>query len=48
MTEFSLRETVGDAAKVLALRASEKGIELAVDIAANVPDALVVRPRETF
>jgi two-component system sensor histidine kinase/response regulator len=38
---FDLRETVGDAAKVLALRASEKGIELAVDIAANVPNALV-------
>ena len=44
LTEFSLRETVGDAAKVLALRASEKGIELAVDIAANVPDALVGDP----
>ena len=44
LTEFSLRETVGDAAKVLALRASEKGIELAVDIAANVPDSLVGDP----
>ena len=44
LTEFSLRETVGDAAKVLALRASEKGIELAVDIAANAPDALVGDP----
>ena len=39
--EFDLRETVGDAAKLLALRASEKGIELAVDVAANVPNALV-------
>ena len=29
---------------MLALRASEKGIELAVDIAANVPDALVGDP----
>jgi PAS domain S-box-containing protein len=38
---FDLRETVNEAAKVLALRASEKGIELAVDIAANVPNALV-------
>ena len=38
---FELRETVGDAAKVLALRASEKGIELAVDVASNVPDALL-------
>ncbi len=39
--EFDLRETVGDAAKLLALRASEKGIELAVDIAASAPNALV-------
>ena len=39
--EFDLRETVGDAARVLALRASEKGLELAVDIAANVPNALL-------
>jgi PAS domain S-box-containing protein len=38
---FELRETVGDAAKVLALRASEKGIELAVDVAPDVPDALL-------
>ena len=38
---FELRETVGDAARVLALRASEKGIELAVDVASNVPDALL-------
>jgi two-component system, sensor histidine kinase and response regulator len=38
---FELRETVGDAAKLLALRASEKGIELACDIAADVPEALV-------
>ena len=36
-----MRETVGDAAKLLALRASEKGIELAVDIAASAPNALV-------
>ena len=39
--EFELRETVGDAAKVLALRASEKGLELAFDVAADVPDALL-------
>jgi PAS domain S-box-containing protein len=38
---FELRETVGDAARVLALRASEKGVELAVDVAADVPDALL-------
>ncbi len=40
-TAFELRETVGDAARVLALRASEKGIELAVDVAAEAPDALL-------
>jgi PAS domain S-box-containing protein len=43
-TEFGLRETVGDAAKVLALRAGEKGLELAFDIAADLPDALVGDP----
>jgi PAS domain S-box-containing protein len=43
-TEFELRETVGDAAKVLALRASEKGLELACDVASDVPDALVGDP----
>ena len=37
-TEFDLREAVGDAAKLLALRASEKGLELACHIAADVPD----------
>ena len=31
--EFDLRETVGDAAKLLALRAAEKGLELACHIA---------------
>jgi len=38
---FELRETVGDACRVLALRAAEKGLELAVDIAADVPELLV-------
>jgi two-component system sensor histidine kinase/response regulator len=42
--QFDLRETVGDAAKVLALRAGEKGIELAFDVAADVPDALIGDP----
>ena len=32
-----LRETVGDAAKALAIRAAEKGIELACDIGPDVP-----------
>jgi len=40
-TEFDLREAVGDAAKVLALRASEKGLELACHIAADAPDQLL-------
>jgi CheY-like chemotaxis protein len=39
--EFDLRSTVGDALRALALRAHEKGLELACDIAADVPDALV-------
>ena len=40
-TEFDLRDTVGDAAKLLALRASEKGIELACHVAPDVPMAVV-------
>ena len=39
--EFDLRETVGDAAKLLALRAAEKGIELACHIAPDVPEVLL-------
>jgi two-component system sensor histidine kinase/response regulator len=39
--EFDLRETVGDAAKLLALRAAEKGLELACDIDGSVPDVLL-------
>jgi PAS domain S-box-containing protein len=38
---FDVREVVGDAAKVLGLRAGEKGLELAFDVAADVPDALL-------
>jgi two-component system sensor histidine kinase/response regulator len=40
-TEFDLRETVGDAAKLLALRAAEKGIELACHIVSDVPEMLL-------
>ncbi len=40
-TEFDLRETVGDAAKLLALRAAEKGLELACHIVADVPEILL-------
>jgi PAS domain S-box-containing protein len=39
--EFDLRETVGDAAKLLALRAAEKGLELACDITEDVPATLL-------
>jgi len=39
--EFELRETVGDAARLLAVRAAEKGIELACHVAADVPDLLL-------
>jgi PAS domain S-box-containing protein len=38
---FSLRECLGDALKSLALRANEKGLELALDVESNVPDWLV-------
>ena len=38
---FDLRETVGDACKVLALRAAEKGLELACEINADVPEFLL-------
>ena len=39
--EFDLRDAVGDAAKLLALRAGEKGLELACHIAADVPDVVL-------
>jgi signal transduction histidine kinase/CheY-like chemotaxis protein/HPt (histidine-containing phosphotransfer) domain-containing protein/putative methionine-R-sulfoxide reductase with GAF domain len=42
--EFSLRSTVGRALKSLALRAHQKGLELAIDISWEVPDALVGDP----
>jgi len=38
---FRLRDLLSDAMKVLALRASEKGLELVVSAAPGVPDALV-------
>jgi two-component system sensor histidine kinase/response regulator len=43
-TIFNLRDTVADAARLLALRAGEKGLELACDVSANVPDSLVGDP----
>jgi len=39
--EFLLRDAIGDTLNPLALRASSKGLELAYDVAPDVPDALV-------
>jgi signal transduction histidine kinase/DNA-binding response OmpR family regulator/HPt (histidine-containing phosphotransfer) domain-containing protein len=39
--DFNLRDTINAAMKTLALRADEKGLELACDVALDVPDALV-------
>jgi two-component system sensor histidine kinase/response regulator len=38
---FSLRESIGDAVKSLALRSHDKGLELALDVARDVPDWLL-------
>ena len=40
-TAFDFREVVGDAAKLLALRAAEKGLELACHIHPDVPDEVL-------
>ena len=40
-TEFDLREAVEDAAKLLALRASEKGLELACQVSADAPETVL-------
>ena len=42
--EFSLRNVLGDAVKVLALRAHAKHLELAMDVEDAVPDSLVGDP----
>ncbi len=42
--EFDLRETIGDTLKALALRAQEKGLELACHIQSRTPDTLVGDP----
>jgi signal transduction histidine kinase/two-component SAPR family response regulator/HPt (histidine-containing phosphotransfer) domain-containing protein len=42
--EFSLRECLGDTLHLLAFRAAQKGLELAGDVAADVPDELVGDP----
>jgi signal transduction histidine kinase/CheY-like chemotaxis protein len=41
---FDLRDVAGDTARLLALRAEEKGLELALDIAADVPDKVIGDP----
>jgi len=41
---FKLRETVRDVLKTLALRADEKGLELASDVGTEVPDRVVGDP----
>ncbi len=43
-TEFDVREEVGDTANLLALRAGEKGIELACHIAPGVPARVIGDP----
>jgi PAS domain S-box-containing protein len=42
--EFSLRESLGDALKTLALRAHEKGLELLYDVHPETPDTVVGDP----
>ena len=42
--DFCLRERLGETVKALALRAHAKGLELALDIAPDVPEALVGDP----
>ncbi|HXG18176.1 MAG TPA: PAS domain S-box protein [Methylomirabilota bacterium] len=42
--EFSLRESLGDALKTLAVRAHEKGLELLYDVHPETPDAIVGDP----
>ncbi len=40
VADFSLRDSLGDALNTLAVRATQKGLELACHIAPDVPDAL--------
>jgi len=42
--EFNLNDCVGDCSRLLAVRADEKGIELAVDIRPDVPAMLIGDP----
>ena len=42
--DFTLRDSLGDTLNALAVRAHEKGLELAYDVPPDVPDALVGDP----
>src|SRR5207249_2361246 len=42
--DFSLRDSLADALKPLSLRAYQKGLELACQVPADVPDAIVGDP----
>lgn len=42
--KFSLRESIGETIKTLAIRAHQKGLELLYNISADVPDALIGDP----
>ena len=42
--DFGLRHTIDEAMRAFALRAAQKDVELAVDVAADTPDALVGDP----
>ncbi len=39
--EFDLRDSIGDTLQSLAVRSAEKGVELAYQVRANVPDCLI-------
>jgi two-component system sensor histidine kinase/response regulator len=42
--DFDLRECVGDTVQTLGVRAAEKGLELALEVAPDVPEALIGDP----
>ncbi|MEO8134799.1 MAG: response regulator, partial [Betaproteobacteria bacterium] len=44
MIPFSLRESLSDTMKMLALQAHEKGLDLAYEVAPDTPDALIADP----
>src|SRR5262249_23946305 len=42
--DFSIRDTVDETANLLALRASEKGLELACHVSSSTPDVVIGDP----